>query len=67
MANAINSLLDHVHVMDSKMEIMCAALKRLDADYADIALPELDDCGISDAVDERDGADAKREKLDEPN
>ncbi len=74
VANAINSLLDHVHVMDSKMETMCAALKRLDAEYADVALPELGDCSISDAIAEVEdvteamgGTDAKREKMDESN
>lgn len=42
VANAINSLLDHIHVMDAKMEMMCAALKDLGAQITDIKLPELD-------------------------
>jgi serine O-acetyltransferase len=46
VANAINSLLDHVHVMDAKMESMCESIKRLDAEFNDVALPGLDDCGM---------------------
>jgi serine O-acetyltransferase len=46
VANAINSLLDHVHVMDSKMTAMCESIKRLDAEFNDVQLPNLGDCGI---------------------
>lgn len=46
VANAINSLLDHVHVMDSKMTSMCESIKRLDAEFNDVKLPNLSDCGI---------------------
>ncbi|NOX77235.1 MAG: serine O-acetyltransferase [Gammaproteobacteria bacterium] len=51
VAHAINSLLDHVHVMDSKMEVMCAAIKSLDAEFNDIQLPELDECSIDELSD----------------
>jgi serine O-acetyltransferase len=46
IANAINSILDHVHVMDSKMESMCESIKRLDAEFNDVQLPGLGNCGI---------------------
>ena len=46
VANAINSLLDHVHVMDNKMTAMCESIKRLDAGFKDVQLPDLGDCGI---------------------
>ena len=51
VANAINSILDHVHVMDSKMESMCESIKRLDAEFNDVKLPELEECGINESVD----------------
>jgi len=54
VANAINSILDHVHVMDSKMESMCESIKRLDAEFNDIQLPELEGCGINEAVENLD-------------
>jgi serine O-acetyltransferase len=44
VANAINSILDHVHKMDSKMDAMCQSIRRLDAEFSDIKLPELSDC-----------------------
>ncbi len=52
VAHAINSLLDHVHVMDSKMTAMCESIKQLDAGFKDVQLPDLDDCGIDDSSDE---------------
>lgn len=48
VANAINSILDHVHMMDSRMEAMCESIKRLDAEFNDIQLPGLDNCEITD-------------------
>ena len=47
VANAINSLLDHVHVMDTKMELMGESIKRLDAEYSDVQLPDLENCSIN--------------------
>ncbi|MEO5703244.1 MAG: serine O-acetyltransferase [Gammaproteobacteria bacterium] len=46
VANAINCLLDHIHVMDTKVEMMCDALKTLGAEIGDIKLPALDSCEI---------------------
>lgn len=47
VANAIDCLLDHVHVMDSQMENMCQALKRLGMELPDLVLPDLGPCEIS--------------------
>ena len=41
VANAIDRMLDHIHAMDSKLEILCEALKKADIDFKDIPLPEL--------------------------
>jgi serine O-acetyltransferase len=46
VAHAINCLLDHIHVMDTKVEMMCDALKTLGAEIGDIELPALDSCEI---------------------
>ncbi len=46
VVNAINSLLDHVHIMDEKMASMCESIKRLDAEFNDVQLPDLEDCSI---------------------
>ena len=46
VANAINSLLDHVHVMDTQMEKMCKALKRLGAELPPVDLPDLGPCEL---------------------
>lgn len=60
VANAINCLLDHIHVMDTKMEMMCEALKKLGAQVDDIELPALDSCDIqSDASPEEKYVDDK--------
>lgn len=46
IATAINCMLDHIHVMDEKMERMCKSLKALDAELDDIQIPKLGDLGI---------------------
>ncbi|MDH5445793.1 MAG: serine O-acetyltransferase [Gammaproteobacteria bacterium] len=47
VANAIDALLDHVHVMDSQMENMCQAIKHLGAELPDYKLPDLGPCEIN--------------------
>jgi len=46
VATAINCMLDHIHVMDEKMERMCKSLKALDAELEDIQIPKLGDLEI---------------------
>jgi len=49
VANAVNSMLDHIHAMDSKMETMCQALKSLGSEITDLSLPDLGPCKIQTA------------------
>lgn len=46
VAKAVNQILDHIHVMDEKQDLMCKALKSLGAHMDDIKLPELSSCEI---------------------
>ena len=47
VVNAVNSMLDHIHAMDSRMETMCGALKALGGEIADLQqMPELPDCQL---------------------
>ena len=41
VANAIDRMLDHIHAMDSKLEMLCNALKKADIEIKDMPLPEL--------------------------
>jgi len=41
VATAINCMLDHIYMMDDKMERMCRALKALDAELEDVQIPKL--------------------------
>jgi serine O-acetyltransferase len=50
VAHAINCMLDHIHVMDKRLEDMCGAIKSLGAEIADLHVPELGPCEISSAV-----------------
>jgi len=52
VAHAINCMLDHLHVVDAKMERMCETLQSMgyEADMGD--LPELSTCEIVSGVDE---------------
>ena len=42
VANAINSLLDHIHVMDRRVDELSHALKKLGCKVDDSALPDID-------------------------
>ena len=46
VATAINSMLDHIHVMDERMQAMCAALKQLGTEIDVTNLPDLGPCEI---------------------
>ena len=41
VANAIDRMLDHIHALDSKVEMMCDALKNAEIEIKDMPLPEL--------------------------
>jgi serine O-acetyltransferase len=51
VAHAINCMLDHIHVMDKRMESMCEAMKRLGLEEAE-SLPALDSCEIVSTAEE---------------
>ncbi|MEJ2609493.1 MAG: serine O-acetyltransferase [Candidatus Thiodiazotropha sp.] len=52
VAHAINCMLDHIHVMDNKMQLMCEALKKLGIDEASSNLPAIDSCEIISTAEE---------------
>ncbi|WP_203140818.1 serine O-acetyltransferase [Marinobacter mangrovi] len=43
VARAVRSLLDHMHVVDDRIESMCKALQRVDKEYRNGALPAIDE------------------------
>lgn len=49
VANAINNMLDHIHVMDKRLEDMCRGLKGLGAEVADMQMPDLGACELESA------------------
>lgn len=46
VATAINCMLDHIHIMDSKMELMCKQMKALGAEVEDLQIPKLGELEI---------------------
>lgn len=52
VAHAINCMLDHIHVMDQRMQSMCQALKRVNDECPDLDLPEIDSCEIASTAEE---------------
>ena len=41
MSNAIHRMLDHIHLMDEKMDRMCVELQRLGSSITEEPLPEI--------------------------
>jgi len=52
VAHAVNCMLDHMHVVDRKMQAMCEALKRLGVDADQLAVPDIESCEIVSTADE---------------
>ena len=47
VATAINGMLDHIHVMDVRLEDMCKSLKGLGVEISDLQLPDLGSCELN--------------------
>jgi len=43
MARAVDQLLDHIHAMDRRVEVMCQAMKKAGVEFEDLPLPALDE------------------------
>jgi len=52
VAHAINCMLDHIHVMDRKMQSICEAMKASGVESPEVELPELEPCEIVSTSDE---------------
>ncbi len=52
VAHAINCMLDHIHVMDQRMQQMYKVMKRVGEDQPDLDLPDLDACEIASTAEE---------------
>lgn len=57
VAVAINRMLDHIHLMDERMQNMCAALKQLGSEIDISNLPDLGPCQLKTGSAEEDEAD----------
>ncbi len=48
VAQAINHMLDHIHLMDKQLERMREVLNKAGIEFNEQPIPELDDCGIKE-------------------
>jgi len=66
VATAVNGILDHIHIMDQRLEDMCKGLKDMGAEVGDLNLPDLGPCALKHVDDrEIDPAVAAPEKQTE--
>jgi serine O-acetyltransferase len=52
VAHAINCMLDHVHVIENKMQGMCEVLQKMGYEPGSEELPDLDSCEIISTAEE---------------
>ncbi|PLX59598.1 serine O-acetyltransferase [Sedimenticola selenatireducens] len=52
VAHAINCMLDHIHVMDQRMQTMCRIIRRVSEEQPDLDIPEIDSCEIASTAEE---------------
>ncbi len=61
VAHAINCMLDHINVMDGRMQSMCEIINQMGGDALEGDLPSIDDCEITSTAEElglKSGSDA---------
>lgn len=59
VAHAINCMLDHIHVMDKRMQSMCEAIKEVSGEQLETELPSLDSCEIASTAEELNKLDSE--------
>ncbi len=52
VAHAINCMLDHMHVVDQRMQAMCESLKQVSKEQPDLDLPLIESCEIASTAEE---------------
>ena len=52
VAHAINCMLDHMHLLDRRIQTMCEALHRVAEEHPEIELPEMEGCEIASTAEE---------------
>jgi len=52
VAHAINCMLDHIHIMDERMQTMCRVIKKVSEEQPDLDIPELESCEIASTAEE---------------
>ncbi|MCP3662017.1 MAG: serine O-acetyltransferase [Gammaproteobacteria bacterium] len=52
VAHAINCMLDHIHVVDQRLESMCTTLKKVTNEESEMDFPQLDSCEIASTAEE---------------
>jgi serine O-acetyltransferase len=65
VAHAINSMLDHIHAMDKRLEDMCRGLKSLGAEVGELQMPDLGACEL-DTTCVTEAIETGEENADEP-
>ena len=65
VARSMQAMLDHMHVVDERIERMCSTLRKLDASYREGRLPELRDEDFAGILDENDTSCAPRDPTED--
>ncbi len=65
VANAINAMLEHIHVMDKRMEEMCGAIKSLGIEIADLSISDLGPCEIVSSFQDFENTDSNQGNSDD--
>jgi serine O-acetyltransferase len=52
VAHAINCMLDHMHVIDQRMQVMCESLKKVSKEQLELDLPLIESCEIASTAEE---------------
>lgn len=62
VADAINRMLDHMHLIDQQMQTLCESMQRLNGNQPDLELPEIEPCELVSTEEELLKIQAEKEK-----
>ena len=52
VAHAINCMLDHMHLIDERMQVMCEGFKKVSGEHPELDLPLIESCEIASTAEE---------------
>ena len=61
VATAIHGLIEHIHIMDKRVDSLCQTIHKMGGEIPDVKMPDLTDCDLEPEIENQ--LDDKKKKL----